>query len=557
MTTAAAAAPTSTTGAERFAGTGRLVRLALRRDRIRLPVWLLALTAILAFSAASVAGLYPTVAELRGFAAASAASPVALATNGLVSGYSTGAVVASQTVMPLALAAALMTTLLVVRHTRQNEETGAAELIGAAVVGRRALLAAALLVAVGANLTLGVLSAAVLTLQGLPAGGSAALGASVAAAGIAFAAVAAVTAQVTDSARTANGLAGAALGVAFLLRAVGDMTGTVTGDGTRVESGWPTWLSPIGWAEQMRPYDSDDWWVLALPMVFSLVLCVVAVALTGRRDLGSGLVPTRPGPPRASRALPTALGSAWRMQRTIWFWWAFGIVVLSLVYGAIADQIDDFLGDGEQGGDVLTDLGGGVTDLIDAYFAAIFALMAIAVAGYAVQALLRMRSEETAGRLEPVLATALSRPRWMLAHVGLVAAGIATLQALTGAAMGLAHGVIVGDVPGQVAALTGAALVFVPAVLVVAAAVVLFIGGLPAWSAGLSWALLAFCLVVGLFGPLLGVPDAVRDVSPFTHVPAVPAASVTAGLLVALSLIALALCAGGVMLFRRRDLTTS
>ncbi|MGI9208048.1 MAG: anibiotic ABC transporter, partial [Rhodococcus sp. (in: high G+C Gram-positive bacteria)] len=292
MTTAAAAAPTSTTGAERFAGTGRLVRLALRRDRIRLPVWLLALTAILAFSAASVAGLYPTVAELRGFAAASAASPVALATNGLVSGYSTGAVVASQTVMPLALAAALMTTLLVVRHTRQNEETGAAELIGAAVVGRRALLAAALLVAVGANLTLGVLSAAVLTLQGLPAGGSAALGASVAAAGIAFAAVAAVTAQVTDSARTANGLAGAALGVAFLLRAVGDMTGTVTGDGTRVESGWPTWLSPIGWAEQMRPYDSDDWWVLALPMVFSLVLCVVAVALTGRRDLGSGLVPT-------------------------------------------------------------------------------------------------------------------------------------------------------------------------------------------------------------------------------------------------------------------------
>ena len=335
------------------------------------------------------------------------------------------------------------------------------------------------------------------------------------------------------------------------------MTGTVTGDGTRVEAGWPSWLSPIGWAEQVRPYDDNAWWVLLLPVVFSLACGAAAVALTGRRDIGSGLVPSRPGPARASRGLPTALGSAWRIQRTIWFWWAFGIVILSLVYGAIADQIEDLLGDGEQGGDILTDLGGGVTDLVGAYFAAILALIAIAVAGYAVQALLRMRGEETAGRLEPVLATALSRPRWMLAHVGLVTAGIAALQVLTGAAMGLAYGVIIGDVSGQVVRLTGAALVFVPAILVVAGAVVFFVGGVPAWSIALSWAVLAVCLVIGLFGPLFGVPESVRDVSPFTHIPAVPAVEVTSGPLFVLTVIAIALCAAGVMLFRRRDLTMS
>jgi ABC-2 type transport system permease protein len=474
----------STAGRGQYAGTARLVRLALRRDRIQLPVWLLALAALQAFSASSVLGLYPTEPDLRSFAMATAASPVALATNGLVSGYSAGAVLACQIVMPMSLAAGLMTTLLVVRHTRQNEETGRAELVEAAVVGRKALLTAALVVAVGANLALGLLNVVVLVAAGLPLDGSVALGAAVAGAGIAFAAIAAVTAQVTDSARTANGLAGAALGVAFLLRAVGDMTGTVTDNGTRVVSGWPTWVSPIGWAEQVRPYDDNAWWVLVLPVVFALAVGSVGFALTEHRDVGSGLVPTRPGPARASRSLPTAVGSAWRIQRTILFWWAFGIAVLAVVYGAIAEQIDDFLGEGEQVADMMEQLGGGTTNMVDAYFAAIFGMMAIAVAGYAVQALLRMRGEESAGRLEPVLATAVSRPRWMLAHVGLVTVGIVVLQTLTGAATGLAYGLVTEDAPGKVVHLTGAALVFVPAIGVVAALVVLVFGGVPAGSAG-------------------------------------------------------------------------
>ena len=302
----------------------------------------------------------------------------------------------------------------------------------------------------------------------------------------------------------------------------------MTDNGTRVVSGWTTWVSPIGWAEQVRPYDDNAWWVLALTTVFALAVGSVGFALTEHRDIGSGLVPTRPGPARASRSLPTAVGSAWRMQRTILFWWALGIVVLAVVYGAIADQIDDFLGEGEQVADMMEQLGGGTTNMVDAYFAAIFGMMAIAVAGYAVQALLRMRGEESAGRLEPVLATAVSRPRWMLAHVGLVTAGIVVLQALTGAATGLAYGLVTDDVPGKVVNLAGAALVFVPAIGVVAGVAVLAFGGVPAWSAGLSWGALAGCLIFGFLGSLLGLPQAVRDLSPFTHVPPVPAAEVTA-----------------------------
>ncbi|NLE82447.1 MAG: anibiotic ABC transporter [Rhodococcus sp.] len=561
MSTATLSAPAPTPsavgrGASPFTGTRRLIRLALRRDRIQIPVWLIALTLLMAFSASSVVGLYPTQGDLHEFAMTTAKSPVALATNGLISGDSVGAVTASQTVMLMSVAAGLMSILMVVRHTRQNEETGRAELVEASVVGRKALLTAALAVAAGTNILLAVLVAGVLAAQGFPIGGSALLGLGVGGVGIVFAGVSAIAAQATEGARTANGIGGGLLGLAFLLRAFGDMSGDVSADGIRVDPGWASWLSPVGWAELTRPYDVNAWWVLGLFVVAAAACGLGAFALTERRDIGAGLFPTKPGPERASHSLPTPLGSAWRIQRGTLLWWGIGIGAVALAYGAIGDQIDDFLGDGEQAGDLMAKLGGGIPDMVDAYFAAIFAMMAIAVAAYAVQALLHMRAEESAGRLEQVLATSVGKPRWVLSHVVIVVAGVFALQILTGVATGLAYGLVAGDVAGRIVDLTVAALVFVPAILVVVAVVMLLFGALPALATGLSWAVLAVCLIAGMLGPLLGLPDAVHDISPFSHIPAVPAADVTAGPLIVLTVIALVLGAVGVAMFRRRDLST-
>ena len=151
---------------------------------------------------------------------------------------------------------ALVAIFTVVRHTRAEEESGRLEMIGATVVGRYAALTAALLLAVGTTLVLALLTALSLVGTGLPASGALAFGLSWAGAGIAFAAVGAVTAQVTESARTANGLGAAVLAAAYLLRAVGDATGVDT-------STWLSWLSPIGWAQQVRPFAGDRWWVLS------------------------------------------------------------------------------------------------------------------------------------------------------------------------------------------------------------------------------------------------------------------------------------------------------
>jgi ABC-2 type transport system permease protein len=535
-----------------LAGTRRLIRLALRRDRIQLPVWIVALTLLNYATVASTIDLYPTEADRVQFALLSARNTVVLAFNGLITGTSPGSLVANQSLLVMAVGATLMSTFAVVRHTRQNEETGRAEMIGAGIVGRYALLSAALIVVAGANIVLALVNAAVFIANGLPVAGSLATGLAIGFVGIAFAAIAALAAQVPESARTANGMAAAAIGVAFLVRAVGDLTGTITDNGTNVHSGWLSWLSPIGWGQQIRPYDDNQWWVLGLILIFSSGVAVAAVVLTRHRDFGAGLVPTRPGPAQAARSLLSPLGLAWRLQRGSLIGWTIAIAVLAVSYGAIGNQLDDFIGSSQEVSDLIAELGGGGS-LADNYFSVIFGFMGIAIAGYVVQALLRLRSEET-GPLESILATAVSRPRWLASHLVVAALGAACLLLVTGLGTGIAYGLVIRDM-GAAPPLVGAAVIHLPATLVVAGLVVAAFGVFPKWTVALAWTALMIFLVFLMLGPLLSLPQWLLDLSPFSHTPALPAADLTLAPIASLLVVAALLLGAGVTAFRRRDIT--
>jgi ABC-2 type transport system permease protein len=534
-----------------LAGTRRLMRLAIRRDRIKLPVWIVALSVLNYATAASTIGLYPTESDRVQFAVASAGNAVVLAFNGLITGTSPGSLVANQSLLVMLVAAALMSTFAVIRHTRQNEETARAEMIGAGVVGRYAPLTAALLVVAAANLLLALINAGVFVANDLPAAGSFAAALAIGFVGIAFAAVAAVAAQLTEGARAANGIAAAALGVAFLVRAVGDLTGTVTHTGTNAHSGWLSWLSPIGWGQQIRPYDDNQWWVLWLLLLCSAGLVAGAFGLIAHRDFGAGLVSARTGPAHAARGLLSPLGLAWRLQRGSLIGWTIAMAVLAISYGAVGTQVDDFVGSSQEVSDLINELGG-AQNLTDNYFAVVFGFTAVAVAGYVVQALLRLRSEET-GPLESILATAVSRPTWLVSHLVVAVFGATVLLVVIGLGTGLAYGLAIGDL-GAAPRLIAAAVTHLPATLVMAGLVVTAFGFLPAFSVALSWALLAIFVVFLMLGPVLSLPQWLVDLSPFSHIPALPAADVTVLPIASLVVVAALLFALGITGFRHRDI---
>jgi ABC-2 type transport system permease protein len=536
-------------------GTGRLVRLALRRDRILLPAWIASIALLTAGVVASVVGLYTSPEERAAAAAFGAANTVARVFDGIASGTSLGAMAMVEALLVLSVLVSLMSAQAVVRHTRLEEETGRAELVGSTVVGRHARLTAALLVAIGANLVVAGAVAAALVSQDLEVTGAVATGAALAALGIVFAGVAAVTAQVFSSARAANAAAGAVLAVSFLLRAIGDTAGRVAESGVEVISAWPSWLSPIGWTQQVRPFHQDNWEVLALSLGFATLLAAVAFTLTDHRDVGAGLLPTRPGPPGAAAGLRSAAGLAWRLQRGVVLGWAVGLVIGGAAFGAVGESAGDIMEISEQFADALRAAApeGGLVEL---YFGFVVSFLGLAATGFTVQALLRMRAEEASGRLEPLLATAVGRSRWLASHVVIAAAGTVGLLALAGLAGVVAYGAATGDWGTGLRSILLGSLAQVPASLALGGFVVAAFAVTPRWASSLGWTALAISLVMGQLGALLELPQAALNLSPFTHVPSVVGAFEPLPL-VLLTAAGLALAGLGAAVFARRDLVTA
>jgi len=532
-----------------LAGTGALTRLAFRRDRIMLPVWVYVITAAIASNSYSLNKLYPTAADRAALAASGGQNPALVFLYGRMWGDSLGAVSAWRYGVWAAIFASLMSIFLVIRHTRADEEAGRLELVGSAAVGRLAALTAALLVAAAANVLLTVLLILVLVLVGLPVAGSVAFALVITTCGLAFAAIAALAAQLAAGARAARGIALGVLGAAYLLRAVGDASG---------ESGvsWLTWLSPLGWTEMARPYTEDRWWVLVLPLALTAAATAAAYVLAVIRDHGAGLLPDRPGRATASAWLRGPFGLAWRLQRGTLYGWMAGFAFTFAASGAAAKGIGSLLGGSTQLRNAFTRLGGeaGITD---AYLAAIMSLAGLAAAAYATSAVLRLRTEETDGQAEILLATATSRIRWGLSHIAIAVVGTAALLAVAGVAAGLGYGLRTGSAGPEVARLLGAAMVQLPASLAVAGAAVVLFGLAPRASVAGAWTVVGVVVLIALFGQVLQLSQWVLDISPFAHVPKLPGAAVTAAStgapLLWLGLAAVALAAAGLAGLRRRD----
>jgi ABC-2 type transport system permease protein len=534
-----------------LAGTSRLIRLGLRRDRVNLAVWIIGLGALTFITVSAMSGFYPTEADRVIGATFNASNRLSRAFDGPASGTSLGAMTMVETYGVLAVLAGLMSILIVTRLTRQDEETGRAELLGSAIVGRRARLTAAMAVALSVNVVLAVVATVALLAQDLPVRGSIAAGASIGAAGMAFAAIAAVTAQLVDSQRGATSMASAVLGAAFLVRAIGDAAGTSV-DETRLVSAWPSWLSPIGWGQQIRAFDQNQWDVFIIFGTFIVVLVGVAFAIGDRRDLGAGVLEVRPGPPSAEGRLSSPIRLVWRLQRWMLLAWTVGILIFATAFASLGDAADELIGLSDEL-EALFRTMVGEGEMTDAYISFVASFVAIIIGAAMVQALLRTRTEESTGRIEQVLAAAVGRRRWMGATVAVAGGATLGLVAVTGVVTALTFGIVTRDIGEGLRSFGGATIVQLPALVALGGAVLAGVGLLPRWSMALGWAALTASFVMGQLGGILDLPQVVMNLSPFTHVPSVPAEGVTPLPLVTLTLVGVVLAAIGVEAFRRRD----
>jgi len=537
--------------------------LRVRRDRMRLTVWILSLAALVWLSVPAVAMSFGTLPERETLVRLSIRAPSVLMLRGNPQGAEIDALVFFQLFTFLSVLFALMSIFLAVRHSGAEEESGRADLVGATSAARILPLLATALHGLSANIVMGAVVAFALLAHGFDLTGSVVTGLALAAVGGSFIALGLLSAQLMRTSRGAIGAAAAAVAAAYALRAIGDSTGSINADGLSMTSAWPSWLSPIGWGQQTNAFTATTLFPLLLNLGLGVLVFAVVAVLQSSRDVGEGLVPERAGREGAAHALRGSVALVWRLQWPAVVGWSLAGWVFGLLAGLLGETVLALV---RANAAVLAALSsttenqpaaaaGSVCDgaVIDVFLAAMFSIVGVVAAAAATHTMIRMRQDEINRSAELLLATPLSRIRWLLDYllVGAIAGLSVTGAAVFGAAIGLTRSAATGQRVVNVAAAGAGQVPAVLLLLTIAAALFAF---LPRWSMGLSWAVLLVSLFVGQFGGLLGLSEAVRALSPFSHTPGTAGVgtdwSGNGGMLA----LAVAVAALALLGMRRRDL---
>lgn len=537
-------APVIRLSASALDGTSTLVRFIMRRERIRLPAWLLGFTFMLSFFLRAVGELTGTEEQRQDLLRFMEGPSGAI----FGPGYGRYDITPERYVVGVYgliffVLTALMSIFLVARHTRTEEENGHAELIRSNAVGRHAHLSAALIVAIGTNAVLALLLTGVMTADGLNGSDGLLFGASAGAVGLVFTGITALTVQLTEHSRTATGISGAVLGVAWVVRTAGDM---ISDYGSAL-----SWFSPLAWSNQTRAYVDGRWWPLLLSVGLAAAAAACAYVLSVRRDIGAGMIATRAGAPVATPWLRSPLAAVFRLQRGSLISWTVALAVFGFLFGALGDQTADPEGMSASridlfGGSVETLLGGylGVMTLFTTVLSSIMVHLGVQA----------MRHEETRGRAEPVLATATSRWVWFGSYILVMGLGSIVLLLVAGFTTGAGTAIVVSD-GSWIWEVMGAHLAYVPGVLVVLGIAALLYGVLPR-AIGVTWVVIGLSLFVGFFGTVMDLPGWIRNASPFEHIGRPPLESISWSAAMLLLILAAGLMAAGLAAFRYRDLET-
>lgn len=508
-----------------FTGTATLVRLALRRDRVRLSVWLAVLTLMMVYAPNAIQMAYPGE-EQRLARVNLLKTPAGMMLGGPMFGVNEtdlGVMMANELTLTLTIATSILAILTVIRHTRAEEENGTAELVLSSVVGRYARTAAALILVGGLNAVLALAMTLAMASTGFGVVDTAAMCLGITGVAMVFGAVAAVTAQLWRQSRTASGAAMAVLALAALVRGAGDV---IDNSGSAL-----SWFSPIAWAQQMRPFVDLRWWPFGLLVLLAVALMAVAAVLERRRQYDAGTIASAGDKPDA----PTITGPLRlhvTLQRGQTIGWATGLFVAGLVFGSMTKALLDAAETNELIARLLSTTGN------DGIYTTMTQFLAAAASAYVASAVLRVYADEQNGLGEPVLAGAVSRWRWLLGAVCCAVAGAAILMFCAGLGNGLGAGLTLGQ-PGTIIRLTLAGLAYLPALAVVASIAALAVALRAPW---IAWLTVTFVITTLYLGALLRLPRWLLDLSPVgqTTVPSsFPAVALTVMIIAATVLAAI------------------
>ena len=531
---------------EKFARWNVLFVQYMKRDFKKIIIWILGLGL---FSAGFVPafeeigkgqGLMGMYETLKNPAMISMVGPTPV---GSAAEYTLGAMYAHEMLLFCGLFAMIIAALHVVSHTRKEEELGLTELVRSYQVGRQANSLAVLTETVVVNILLALVIGGTMIAFGvntISAEGSFLFGASIGMAGIIGSVIALVMAQIMP---TSSGATGSSLGIVGLLY--------ILRGGTDVSNVDLSMFNPMGWTYLTYPFTENNWTPMIYAIVFSVIVVIIAFALEGGRDMGSGYLPQREGRATAKKSLLSVPGLFIRLNKGVMISWMISFVIMGAAYGSIYGDMQTFLGSNELMSQMFTLAGFS----IEASFTATIMMVMIGLVAILPVAIVnKLFSEETRLHLSQLYSTKVTRTKlyWTSVIMAIVAGVVGILLASVGlggtaiAVMGDSSSMNMGD-------FIAAGYNFLPSVLFFIGLAALALGWAPKLCKTV-YVYLGYSFALNYFGGMLDLPEWFSKTAVQSWIPRMPVDKFDAAIFITMTMISIALMVLGYIGYGKRDM---
>ncbi|WP_300558572.1 ABC transporter permease [Companilactobacillus sp.] len=531
----------------KFAKTGFLTRFSFRRDWLKLVVWTIAMAGLFTSVAAKFTSLYGTKEAINSILD-TLKSPAMTSLFGKVpAGAHTSAdIFAAEMTVFMAIMAAIMNYSIVIKNTRGDEDSGILEIIRSKSVGTLSNLSATLIEVTILNLVIGLLYSVGLmaaNLDGTDINGDFLLGLGLGVSGLMFASIAALIAQLVDNARAASIWSYMIFGIMYIARMVTDTTHPKM-----------TWWVPFGWVEKFSTYKDNNWLPVLLMLIFSIVVSGLALFINGKRDLGSGMVATKPGRALASFMLNGPLGLFWRLHRTSIIVWTVGLLILGFTYGSIFNTVGDIIKTNPMMSQLLgsSAIRSANVKIIKEFVSVLMIVFGVLALIPGIQIINYLKSGENKGYLEMIHAKPVGRTRLMSDTI--ILAVFTTFLALFAGIWGLQLGGVYSMThPLGLEIFMRGFYAYLSPTLIMLGISVCLVGWLPK-LVSLNYGYLIISMFIQYFGQLLKLPDWTHKLTPFGYIPKVPVHTLDIGTFWWQIAIAVVLIAVGYIGYAKRDI---
>jgi len=527
-----------------FSGTGKLSKFIIRKEYIASIIWIVVILGLSVVVGAAYKEVFKTPEELTSMAEFFE-NPAMVAMLGPLFGeLNIETLYAASMLVFMGLTVGLMNIFFVIRNTRAEEEKGREEVIRSLPVGRLANLAATLSVAVYLNVIIVALNFIGLIIFGYAVVGALIYSLAMGLIGLFFAGVAALFCQLFSSSRTAMIYGVVTMSVLYVVRGVGDVSKPVE---------FLSYVSPVGLFLRTESFAGNIFWPLIVLLVIIAALCIGALYLNTRRDMGRGLVVEKKGRAEGSFLLRTPEGFLLKLMYTGIIIWAVGLLLGGIAYGSVLGELETFIESNKYLADMLREMTPEGHTLTEGFIGMVINVMVLLATIPALMAILKLAGEEKAHRMDNILSKAVSRHRMLTAYLIFAVAQSVIMIFAVSFGMWFTAALVMED-PITFGNMIGGYFIYLPAVLTMIGLAALLATVYPKRAAIIIYGYLGLSFYAGYLSPILGLPDFVQYLTPYGIIPNLLEGSIPVWPFIALGVLTIAMVAYSYFAYKRRDI---